>query len=48
MRGGLAMRPVVVQVFDYSRDGIIGEEEDTDVYKFCRDGLVALTYHRSR
>jgi dihydrofolate reductase len=30
------MRPVVVQVFDYSLDGIIGEE-DTDFYKYCRD-----------
>ncbi len=30
------MRPVVVQVFDYSLDGIVGEE-DTDFFKYCRD-----------
>jgi hypothetical protein len=29
------MRPVVLQVFDYSLDGIIGEE-DTEFYEFCR------------
>jgi len=30
------MRDVVVQVFDYSLDGIIGEEE-TDFFQFCRE-----------
>ena len=30
------MRPVVVQVFDYSLDGIVGEE-DTDFFQYCRD-----------
>jgi dihydrofolate reductase len=29
------MRPVVLQVFDYSLDGIIAEE-DTEFFKFCR------------
>jgi dihydrofolate reductase len=29
------MRPVVLQVFDFSLDGIIGEE-DTEFYEFCR------------
>ena len=29
------MWPVVLQVFDYSLDGIIGEE-DTEFYEFCR------------
>jgi dihydrofolate reductase len=29
------MRKVVLQVFDYSLDGIIGEEE-TDFFEFCR------------
>jgi dihydrofolate reductase len=31
----LPMRPVVLQVFDYSLDGIIGEE-GTEFYEFCR------------
>jgi dihydrofolate reductase len=30
------MRKVVVQVFDYSLDGIVGEEE-TDFFDFCRE-----------
>jgi hypothetical protein len=29
------MRPVVLHVFDYSLDGIIGEE-NTEFYDFCR------------
>jgi dihydrofolate reductase len=29
------MRPVVLQVLDYSLDGIIGEE-DTEFFKYCR------------
>jgi dihydrofolate reductase len=29
------MRPVVLQVFDYSLDGIIGEE-NTEFYEYCR------------
>ena len=30
------MRKVVVQVFDYSLDGILGQE-DTDFFEFCRE-----------
>jgi dihydrofolate reductase len=32
----MTMRKLVVQVFDYSLDGIIGQE-DTEFFDFCRD-----------